>query len=65
MASDWVLRAGPLVIKAIGERDVHCAHLAARLPDESSRDAPHFQLFGNLDSTSKVNMSRANLHDTQ
>lgn len=65
MASDWVLCAGPLVIKAIREFNVHCAHLAARLPDESSRDAPHFQLFGNLDPTSKVSMSTTNLHDTQ
>lgn len=31
MASDRVLCAGPLVIKAIGEWNVHCAHLAARL----------------------------------
>lgn len=42
MASDWVLCAGPLAIKAIGEFNVHCAHLAAMLLDESSRDTPHF-----------------------
>lgn len=65
MAPDWVLCAGPLVIKAICELNMHCAHLAARVPDESSRDAPHFQLFGNLDPTSKASMSTANLQDAQ
>lgn len=48
MASHWVLCAGPLVIKAIGERNVHCAHLAARLPDESSRDALIFSFLATL-----------------
>lgn len=64
MASYWVLCAGPLVIKAIRQPDMHCAHLVARLLDESSRDALRFQLFGNLDPSSKVSMSAANLQDT-
>lgn len=49
MAPYWVLCAGPLVIKAIRQPDMHCAHLAAGPLDESSRDALRFQLFGNLD----------------
>lgn len=65
MAPDWVLCAGPLVIKAIRQPDMHCAHLAARLLDESSRDVLRFQLFGNLDPASKVSASAANLQDTR